>query len=365
MKFYDKMTLLQKISVTLYSPLALRNNKITLLQKGAKMTPKICLKPFKKLEIDSFGNVYTCCPCYINCYNISNIFDENIKSIEDIWNSEKAKNLREKMMKGDYSFCNFDICREPEFVENDGSYTTTPDLPEIVTLSYDKVCNIQCITCRNEIIKKDAERTEKVNEKLDSIIIPLLKNTKELTISGSGEALYSKHSRELIKKLTKTNESIKFVIYTNGILFNEQNCKILGLTNRVQSVFVSMHAFHKEIYDKIMIGSNLTTVMKNLEYISEMKKQNKINMATINCVISDINYKEIPYMIDYAKSLDIDISFSIYTPWGADLDKNYDELAVWEPTHKNYKDFVDVIKQAKNAAYKNCRFAPAIEKVLA
>ena len=327
------------------------------------MTQKICLKPFNNLEIDIQGNVYTCCPCYIDYHNIGNIFDENVKSIDDIWYSEKAKILREKILNGDYSLCNSEICRESAFVEKDDTYTTMPDLPETVTLSYDKVCNIQCITCRNEIIKKDAEN-EKINEKLDSIILPLLKNTKNLTISGGGEALFSEHSRQLIKKLTKTNETIKFVIYTNGILFNRQNIEILGLKRRIESVFVSMHAFHKEIYDKIMIGSNLDTVMKNLEYISELKKQKEINQAIINCVISDMNYGEIPYMIDLAKRLDIVISFSIYTPWGADLDKKYDELSVWVPTHKNYSDFVNVIQEAKNIDYDKFYFAPAIEKVL-
>lgn len=328
------------------------------------MTEKICLKPFNNIEITENGDVYTCCPCYINFHNIGNIFDDRITSFEDIWYSKEAKILREKILNNDFSLCNCEICREAKFIVNDNNkYTIAPDLPETVTLAYDKACNIQCITCRSNMIKNNKETSLKFENKLDSVIIPLLKNAKNITISGSGEALYSTHSRQLIKKLTSTNKTVEFNINTNGLLFNKQNCEELGLVGRINNVFVSMHAFHKPIYNRIMVGSDLETVIKNIKYISELQKEHSIKLATINCVISDINYTEIPYMIEFAQKLDLWISFSIYTPWGADLDKKYEELSVWKPTHKHYKHFTDVIKQAKNIEYRKCNFAPAIENV--
>ena len=39
-----------------------------------------------------------------------------------------------------------------------------------------------------------------------------INNAKEITISGSGEAFFSEHSRLLIKKLTKTKQSYFYTI---------------------------------------------------------------------------------------------------------------------------------------------------------
>ena len=56
----------------------------------------ICIKPFLSLEINNEGNVYTCCPSYINEHKIGNIFKEDTTSLEDIWYSKEAEKIREK-----------------------------------------------------------------------------------------------------------------------------------------------------------------------------------------------------------------------------------------------------------------------------
>lgn len=324
---------------------------------------KICSRPFTKIEIDSFGDVYTCCPCYIQFNKIGNIWDENIKSIEDIWNSKQAIELRQKILNNDYSLCNLNICREINIVENK-NFSINPPLPEIVTLAYDKECNIQCITCRDKKIKNDNKQKALYNKKILPILVNLLQNAKQITISGSGEAFYSKHSRLLIKELAAKNKTAKFNIYTNGILFNEANCKQLCLTDRIESVAISIHALETKLYKKIMVGSNLNIVLKNLNWISEQYKNGKIKRATINSVISDMNYMEIPKLIKLAKSLDICISFSIYYPWGSSLDKKYKKLAIWEETHPNHKKLKRILEEAKELNYEKCEFPPIFRQLL-
>lgn len=324
---------------------------------------KICITPFKKLEIAWDGKVYTCCPSFIKYNYIGNILDENVVSLNDIWNSEKAQIIRKNILENNYSLCDLDICREKYLEEKKAQYTTNIPLPEYVTLAYDKACNIQCITCRDKKIKSCESDIEVYNKKLDSVLLPLLNSAKIITITGSGEAFYSKHSRELIKKLTKQNKDVKFHIYTNGLLFNEKNCKHLGLENRVDKVCFSIHALNEEIYNKIMVGSNLNVVLQNLRWASKQEKSGNIGTVVINTVISALNYKDMPKLYELAKELDVFLCFSPYIPWGTALDERYKELAVWENTNPLHNDFLKTLEIVNNIDDWKCIIPPIFQKL--
>ncbi len=318
---------------------------------------KICSKPFKTIEIYNSGDVYTCCMDYINHNNIGNIFSENI-SLEEIWYSNKATELRKKILNQDYSMCNLDLCRQRILKKNkDNKYNLTPPLPQYITLAYDLECNLKCIFCRDEKIKNDEQTTKLYNEKIDTLLVPLIKEAKIVALSGSGEAFYSKHSRLLIKKLTKINPKIKFNINTNGLLFNKANCKALGLTNRINDVFLSIHALDEKLYNKIMVGSNLKVVLKNLKWMAEAQKKRQIKRVTVNTAICDINYKEIPKLLNLAINFGVGITFSQYYDWGTEFGKDYDKRAVWVKNHPEYNNFIKIL-QNKELDYHRCNMSP-------
>ena len=295
------------------------------MQKRIKIITmeKICNKPFSKIEISLDGDVFTCCPAYIKRQKIGNIWDKKTKSYKDIWHSKEAIEIRKHLLKNDYSICDLDICREKHLVAINKNHTIKPPLPEYITLAYDRECNIQCITCRDKKIKNTLEQNIFYKKQSEKVLIPLLKNAKHITICGSGEAFYSKHSRFLIKEITKSNKETKFSIITNGLLFNENNCKYLGIQNNVENVCFSIHALNKDLYSKIMIGSNLDIVLKNLKWAAEQQKKGIIKCVNINCVITNMNYKEMPSLINLAKELNVFVSFSVYHHWGTKLDRDY------------------------------------------
>ncbi len=318
---------------------------------------QVCAQPFTALEIDTNGNVYTCCPAYINEFNIGNIYEND--NIETLWNGEKAQELRRKIINEDYSLCNLKLCRQKQLCQKENISEIAP-LPQYITLAYDKECNLQCITCRDKKYKNTKEQIEIFNKKIDSILVPLIKEAKILALSGSGEAFYSTHSRMLIKKIAIANQDLKFNINTNGLLFNQQNCESLGIRNRINEVFVSLHAFDNNTYNKIMIGSNLEVVLKNIEYMSNAQKTGEINKVTINTVISDINYKEISKIVAFAKKLDIHITISQFYHWGTEFGKNYEKIAVWEEKHPNHIKFV---KELKKINYDKCFLSPLFQEL--
>lgn len=111
-----------------------------------------------------------------------------------------------------------------------------------------------------------------------------------------------------------------------------------------------------------MIGSNLDVVKNNLEWISEQVKQGKIKKATINCVISLLNYTEIPDLVDYARKLNICISIAKYDNWGTMLADKYDKLAVWEESNEFHNDFLYYLK-LNSHSYKECYLTPLFEEL--
>ena len=327
---------------------------------------QICIKPFNNIEIDAFGDVYTCCPAYIKFYKIGNIWDENIKSINDIWYSKEACTLRKQILKNDYSLCNLDICKEKliDRTKCKKYCRKKPPLPETITLAYDKECNLQCIMCRDEKINNTKEEEIFYNQKLDLILLPLLNNAKLIQLCGSGEALYSKHSRKLIKSLTNTNKTTKFNILTNGLLFNKENYETLGLINRIEDLCISIHAIDKNLYNKIMHGSNLDIVLKNLKWASELQKKHEIKRVFINMVINAFNYREMPKLLELAKKYTIWMSYTIYYPWGTTLDNKYDELTIWNENHPEHKEFIEILKEVKAVNYDKCTMPACLEELL-
>ncbi len=307
----------------------------------------VCPQPFVSLEIDSYGDVYTCCPSYINYNKIGNIYDAETTSLESIWYSKTAINLRKKILKKDYSLCNLDICRQNYDHKNlKIKYNVKPDLPTYVTLAYDKECNLQCITCRNCKIKNSKEKEEILNKKIDTLLFPLIKNAEIVALNGAGEAFFSSHSRLLIKKLAQNTENpnLKFNINTNGILFNENNCKELGIFNKINEIFVSLPALNETIYNQIMIGSNLEVVINNIKWMAkEYHMYDRFDRVTINTVVSDLNFRELLPLIRFAKELDIFITISPYQYWGTEFGKDYGSVAVWERSHKNHNEFVKIL----------------------
>ena len=301
-----------------------------------------CSRPFTAVEIDDKGDVYTCCPVFINFYRIGNIFESKI---EDIWYSKEATELRKKILKGDYSICNKEICRSCTIVEKESpKLSLKPDFPVQISLAYDRECNLQCITCRDNKYKNSKFLYKKYNDIIDKTLIPFAKNAKIIQLNGTGEALYSAHSRFLIKRLADENKNLKFGINTNGILFNKKNLELLGINGRVKYVYVSLPALNPKIYNQIMIGGDLNTVVKNIKWMAEEHKK-RIEQVTINFVTSNLNYTEIPKLINFAKKLDIYIDVFPFINWHTKFGEN-GEWNIWEKSNKNYENFVKILRSS-------------------
>jgi wyosine [tRNA(Phe)-imidazoG37] synthetase (radical SAM superfamily) len=216
--------------------------------------------------------------------------------------------------------------------------------PEYVKFCHDKTCNLHCITCRDDVIGNTAEKTEALDALIETHFLPLLKDAKTVALNGDGELFASKHCRRLVKEIAERYPHIKFAICSNGVMCDEKNCAELGILDRIVSVQISVNAAIKETYDKIMLGGSFDRVRRNIEWLSGLKKEGKIDFLRLVFVVSSINYREMKPFMEWAIELDAIVDFWEYRPWGNAMAKDYALYAVFNPKHKEYRKLARILK---------------------
>jgi len=318
-----------------------------------------CIVPFRRLEIYSDGNVYPCCSEFIKEEVLTGSIKE--QDYNEIWNGEKLNDFRQKILKGDFSMCNRDVCCTYTPCSEEEIPADYKKGPKELKISYDYECNYKCITCRDVVKINTPEEMSLFDEVYLPKIIEMAKNVRILTLLGSGDPLFSRHSRCLMQKLIKIYPNIKFNLFTNGFLLDEKTITKLGIEHSINGISISINAVKSETYNKIMRSDTFDRVMENLELMSEWKKQCKINWITTIFVVHLLNYKEMPEFAKLAKKLDVKAVFTTYKPWvTAEFHKKYDEVAVFEPKNPHYKKFVKMLHDPVFKDEKYCILEPQL-----
>lgn len=300
-----------------------------------------CKHPFNSIQVQNTGEIYCCCCYWTDFYSFGNIFEQ---SFDEIWNGKRAKEFRRQFIENDYKYCKLDVC-DPFLGEIKPDYTA--EFPKKVEFSYDRNCNVRCIFCRNERNveeeKYNREKEKRIEENFDRIFTPIIQKAEFVELNSAGELFASKHSMEIVRKIIKINPDITFGVISNGILFTEERTKELGLEDRLASVIISIHAATEDTYNKLVENGNFNSVMKNIKYLSELKKaKSKFNNLQLNFVVTSVNYKEMKPFINLAKSLDAKVFFINYHRQ-IDSDDLMNELDITQSSHPKYNDFVQYL----------------------
>ncbi len=295
----------------------------------------ICTFPFNAAQISMQGEVFVCCPPWCNNYSFGNIYEQ---SFDEIWNGDKAKEFRRQFINNNYKYCNLDLCVK-DCSQNIQPSEIAPK-PKTFIFCYDSTCNVKCIFCRSCHQKQDLSYFD---ENMDEIISNMLENAENVVLSGVGEALFSPHSRKLIKRISEMFPNIKFSLISNGILCDEENLKQLGIIDKLLSITISLHAVKKSTYDKLVKNGDFDKVMKNLKFLSELKQNGKLDRFILNFVVTSYNYKEMPDYINMAEKFGATVGFLELLK--LDTNENvYKELNIFNENHPKYNDFVRVMK---------------------
>jgi MoaA/NifB/PqqE/SkfB family radical SAM enzyme len=191
--------------------------------------------------------------------------------------------------------------------------------PRVVALDLTDKCNLSCIGCwlHSPFVKRND--TKELNKSLDTECVKNLidefskLNVCEVQLTGGGEPLLHPGIFEIIAYIK--NQGMRCHLVTNFTLVDKRKIEKLISLN-LDSITISLWAGDAETYRKVHPGVNkklFSEIETNLKYLIEMRKEKPI--VKLYNVISCLNYKNIPQMLEFALKTGVDfLEFQLMDP---------------------------------------------------
>jgi radical SAM protein with 4Fe4S-binding SPASM domain len=317
-----------------------------------------CKFPFEKIVIGRQGDVYNCCSGWLP-KAIGNVFKE--QDFNKIWNSEAVQAIRTSMINETYDFCIPGYCPyllngiykiSKKTTCDDNSRTKAQDIilskgPATMVINYDPTCNLHCKSCRKRIITLGKEQTGWLLKfQADLVDTPLFRNVHELILAGHGEPFASKVYLTLLKNIDEQRfPHLKITLITNGILFSPANWESISNAHyAINFIKVSIDAATKGTYAKIRCGGDFDLLLKNLEFMSELKKQMKCKLQA-TFVMQKENYREMPAFVILMKKYSFDqIFFSKIVNFESFSEEEFQDVAIHRKDHPEHSAFLEILR---------------------
>jgi len=326
------------------------------------LSDRFCTTPFEELDVLD-GKSHLCCANYVP----TSVGDLAEQSWEEVWNSESAQSVRAGILDGSFRHCCKTACprisgntlpKKDEVAEKSaawravikGYHTKVPSGPNVVNLAYDRTCNLSCPSCRTHKYAADSTTRARFDRLQEETILPLLRHTKYVFITGSGDPFASKNFRHLLERLGPDDyPDLRFRIMTNGMLFTRREwARFPALHCRVADLRISLDAATGPTHELLRRGARWPVMEDNLAFASELRAQGLIDQFNIAFTVQTDNYHEMGAAVDLAHKLGVDqIGFSRLTNWGTFTPEQYLQKAVFIPSHPEYPEFLDAMRDAR------------------
>ena len=307
-----------------------------------------CDTPYNTMWIGKSGTARLCeCPDFLDlsCGNVG------AANPTEVWNSPLAKIIRLSIRNNSYTFCSRNLCaklseekeqktllKRREIRENDSPFN--------INIANDYVCNLHCPSCRKGIYAKNDENAELEIETCTNAILAAgwLDRAGKLLVGGGGETFLSKNYKRVLYDGEVKRNSV--IIMTNGTLFTPDEWKHLEGKYEQIGFMVSVDAATKETYEKVRCGGNFERLMKNMDFLSMLRKEKKVDDVKVILIVQRANYREIPDFIRWAKEKGFDaVNLSHIRNWGSFKDRDfYDHVSMFDRNGNMNSELAEILK---------------------
>lgn len=292
-----------------------------------------------------------CCPQYVGGLLWGQPGQD---SVDDMWNSPIAQQIRASVLDGSYCFCDFDLC--PHYANglplkdqlDDPFYrdiiekrlTRIEGGPRILHISIDPSCNLNCKMCLRD--RSDKRQDPLYTELTEKVIQHRWDNVEHIIIAGNGELFYSPHYKRILEAISETNfpRLKKITLLSNGTLFSQKMWDTYSsLFDRYDvEVIISVDAYTEETYQKIRRNGDFHTLRDNLNIISRMRKSQRISRFQLNFCVQNDNYIEMEDFAKWGGELGADIV------WFQKIYSNKAVDCIHEKNHPHYRHFQKILQ---------------------
>lgn len=327
------------------------------------LSEKFCQKPWEDFDISGDGKIWVCCSGWLK----KSIGDYTQDDLMGVWNSRSAQEIRKSILDGSFKYCNQDVCwhiqkdelpnrneisdpRLRNIITN--NITAMDDIPFRFSMVYDRSCNLSCPSCRKELIYykegPQFEKSQAIHNKLihDVFSKPHDKHI-QIACTGTGDPFASPIFREfLFSHNGKDFPNVIINLTTNGVLFTKENWgKMCGIHNNIGNVIISFDAATAETYQYTRRGGDFNKLIKNFEFLNQLRAQGFIKYLKMDFVVQQRNYKEMVDFINLGKKFsNVDsIGFALITNWGTYPPKEFNQHAIWKKDHPELNEFLGIL----------------------
>lgn len=329
-----------------FSPVSLRHLifKIRMTEEEIGNLKKLfCFEPFRTFSIWPNGDV---CSCRRVPY-IGNIYKN---TFNEIWNSPKAKEIRQSIIDGTFAHCNLyncDLYRRgalPLRKDINLDEIAQNTLPTTGDWGGANSCAQSCFWCRKEVT---FDQEEKALFAIKDEILSYFINCENIYTSPSAEFSDSNFTLDLINRLGPSTPSGKTRLWgfsTNGLSFTpvvwqyiEKACTKVRLTITGRSLI-------SEVFSSVSPNSQLDQWLQNIEFYLKKRNEGKIIFIRVKVILSKMNYREIPQFVKWAHDKGIDeVVFRRMHQWGTIDQKIMDDLDVCHPRHPENEELRNIV----------------------
>ena len=170
-----------------------------------------------------------------------------------------------------------------------------------LTVDINAYCNLRCEFCYQDLdgsILPEDEILGIIDENPDSEYIEI----------GGGEPFLDKRLVQLIKEIRKRKKKIH--IATNGTRFPDELLNLEDMIRNDVEIQISLHASNQELYKRITKKNLFDRVIDNIKKIKPMYS------TLISSAIYQVNYHDIPNLINLASELELPIRINLVFPVG-------------------------------------------------
>jgi tetratricopeptide (TPR) repeat protein len=336
----------------------------------AYLGDSFCEMPWHHLEISWEGNTFLCCPAWLPL----RVGNARNQSLDEIWNSDLAIEVRKSILDGSFRFCSKVHCPKiagrtlPRRVDANsaaskptsiptsaGSVEVSlarfparlPHGPATLRLCYDKTCNLACPQCRRDFHAARHEEQESLDRNYLSFILRAAHDVETLYLDGAGEIFASKHSRHLLSLLSREQfPQLKLLLISNGQLLNERAFRDFDLYGRVQWIQISVDAARAETYCIVRRGGDFQRLLSNLAFLADLRSSRGEKFRfEISFVVSSMNFRDMPEFVQLGKRFHVDsILFTIVRNWGHLSLAEFEALNIVHPAHPEHQEFLRVLE---------------------
>lgn len=326
-----------------------------------QLETRFCSKPFRQLDVLE-ASTHLCCASWLQ----ASIGDLTREDWPSVWNSDAAQAIRASIHDGSYRYCNKTGCSWiqgdslPTMEEAAGSEewreiietgaVALEEGPSSVNLAYDRTCNLSCPSCRTEKFAADREMRAMFDDMQTRNVLPLLADTRVVTISGAGDPFASKNFRRLLEHLGPDDyPDLRFQVMTNGMLLTRREwARFPALHGRVEALKISIDAATARTHETLRRGARWPVMLENMQFFGELRAAGLVDAYDLTFVVQQENYLEMGDAVDLAHAVGADtVYFGRMINWSTFSDEEFQEKAVFMPSHPEYGRFLEAMRDPR------------------